>query len=448
MQHYKFPLFPILLLAFLLFHNFCFSQNNKNASKSDTTADDYYGSGGGGMHYEDYIYSSNIKTVQLHDESFEISQPLINLDLPEKLKFSFDELDADMKNYSYTFIHCNSNWQPSDLMPAEYIDGFQDNPITDYKYSFNTLQKYVHYNVVFPNSSSSITKSGNYILKVYQDGNPDNIIITKRFMVFQNKIMIQAKVSPPSDVSVRNYNQEVDFTINCNAYVITNPYSDLNVIITKNNRWDNAKTNLKPLFVKDADLIYDLSQENVFQGGNEFRNVNIKSIRTKSDRIPKITTDSSINHVYLAADEKRSFKKYEFNQDINGDFLVKIQEGNNSEIEADYCYVHFFLPYNEPLTEGNLYIFGAYNGWKCNRENMLHYNGKRLGYEATLYLKQGYYDYEYVFLKDNITAADETIIEGTHYETENNYTIYVYHKQQGTFYEQLIGVKRINSNGY
>jgi hypothetical protein len=431
----------ILFFSFVLFNNLCFSQNK--IQSDTTTTDDYYGNSS--IRYEDYVYSPTIKTVQLHDESFEISQPIINLDLPEKLKLSFDELDADLKNYSYTFIHCNSNWQPSNLMPAEYIDGFQDNPITDYRFSFNTLQKYVHYNAVFPNNNSSITKSGNYILKVYQDGNPDNIILTKRFMVFQSKILIEGKVNPPSDVSVRNYNQEVDFTINYNNYTITNPYSDLNVVITKNNRWDNAKTNLKPLFAKGAELDYNLSQENVFPGGNEFRNVNIKSIRTPSDRIAKITTDSSVNNVFLIADEKRSFKTYQFNADINGDFLIQIQEGNNSEVEADYCYVHFFLSNTGLLTDGNLYIFGAYNGWRCNRDNMLHYNAKRSGYEATLYLKQGYYNYEYAFLNDSSAAADETLIEGTHYETENNYTIYVYHKQQGTYYEQLIGVKRINS---
>lgn len=422
------------LLSFLLYVNVCVSQNK---------TDDYYGTAA--IRYEDHVYSPNIKTVQLYDESFEISQPIINLDSPEKLKLSFDELDADFKNYTYTFIHCNSKWEPSNLMPAEYIDGFQDNPISNYRYSFNTLQKYVHYYTTFPSSSSRFIKSGNYILKVYLDGEPDNIIITKRFMVFRNTITIAAKISRTSDAVYSNYNQSIDLNINYNNYKIANPYSDLKVVITQNNRWDNANSNLKPLFVKDAELVYELSQDNVFPGGNEFRYVNIKSARYLSDRITKIVRDSSVNHVFLVADEKRSFKRYEFEQDINGNFLVKINEGNSSEVEADYCYVHFFLPLDDALTDGNLYILGAYNGWRCDRENMMHYNEKRFGYEATLYLKQGYYNYEYAFLKDGTTEADETIIEGTHYETENTYTIYVYHQQQGTYYDQLIGVKRIRT---
>lgn len=442
MLKFKHSQISLLLICFLLYTNFSISQNEKT-SKSDTLVDDYYGTAA--IHYEDRVYSPNIKTVQLHDESFEMSHPIISLGSSEKLKLSFDELDADFKNYSYTFIHCNSKWEPSNLMPTEYMDGFQDNPISNYRYSYNTQQKYVHYYTIFPSSSSNFTKSGNYILKVYENDNPENIIITRRFMVFQNKVTITSKISRVSDVVYSNYNQEVDFKIDHSTYTITNPYSDLKVVITKNNCWNNAKTNLKPLFVKNTELDYELSPEAVFPGGNEFRNVNIKSIRYKSDRISTIVRDSALNHIFLVADEKRSFKRYEFDQDLDGNFIVKIQEGTNSEVEADYCYVHFFLPLDDALTDGNLYIHGAFNGWRCDRENMLHYNEKRFGYEATLYLKQGYYNYEYVFLKDGTSEPDETIIEGTHFETENLYTIYVYHQQRGTYYDQLIGVKRLSS---
>ncbi len=164
-----------------------------------------------------------------------------------------------------------------------------------------------------------------------------------------------------------------------------------------------------------------------------------------SERLYKVKTDTSGNHVELYSDEKRTFRRFYSQSDINGDFLIKVQEGNNSEVEADYCFIKFFLPYDAVLTDGNLYVFGAFNSWRCNRENLMKYNPARFGYECTILMKQGYYNYEFAFLKDGETAADETLIEGTHYETENDYTIYVYHRQQGTFYDQLIGVKRLNS---
>lgn len=441
----------IMILQLFVSHSNCYAQKKKSGlwnalltpTPTDTTAEDYYGNSE--IRYEDYVYKRNIKTVQLRDESFQLSQAILNLDSQEKLKLSFDDLDADLKNYSYTFIHCNSNWTPSDIMPSEYIDGFQENTINDYRYSFNTLQKYTHYNIVFPDNSMRITKSGNYILKIFLDGKPENIAITMRFMVFQNKVMILSKISPASIISDRNYKQQIDFTIIHKGYTIANPYGDLSVVVTQNSRWDNAKTTLKPLFVKDQELVYQNDEDNVFPGGNEFRYFDMKSIRYHSERIYKVTTDSLGNHVELSTDEKREFRRYYSQPDMNGNFLVKIQEGDNSEVEADYCYVHFFLPHVDVLTDGNLYVFGAFNHWKCSAENLMRYNEKRFGYECTLYLKQGYYNYEYAFLKDGITAADETLIEGSHYETENDYTIYVYHRQTGTFYDQLICVKRLNS---
>ena len=434
----------ICLTLILLFSNFSFAQNKNKAS--DTLTDDYYGIPG--IRYEDFVYSPSIKSVQLRDENFEISQPLINLNGPERLKLSFDELDADYKNYAFTYIHCNSNWEPSNLMPIEYIDGFQENLINEYKYSYNTLQRYVHYNAYFPGSASRFTLSGNYILKVYENGNPDNIIITKRFMVFQNKINIMPKITRVSDAVYNNYNQEIDFTINSTGYEITNPYSDLKVVITQNNRWDNAKTNLKPLFVKNDEMIFELSKDNVFPGGNEFRHMNTKSIRYRSDQYSKIVKDTAnITHIYMVADQKRSFKQYAFESDLDGNFLIKNQDGDNSEVDADYCYVHLFLPFDVLFNDGDFYVFGGFNGWRCDPQNKMKYNGKYLGYEATLFLKQGYYDYEYAFLKDGTHTADETIVEGTHYETENTYTIYVYHKPLNKFYEQLIGVQKITTTG-
>lgn len=442
----------ILFLTFLLFSTIGFGQEKEKSgfwkalntpATADTLKEEYFEDNS--IRYENFIYKASIKTVQLHDESFELSQPILNLGSEEKLKLSFDDLDADLKNYSYTIIHCNSNWEPSGLIAAEYIDGFQENTINDYSYSFNTLQKFTHYNTIFPNNSMQITKSGNYILKVIVDGNAEDIVITRRFMVYQNRIMLNAKVTAASIISDRNYKQEIDFTINHTGYSIMNPFSDLKVVITQNNRWDNAKTDLKPLFVKDAELVYDLDVDNVFSGGNEFRYFDIKSIRYQSERIGNVTSDSSGNQVVLLPDEKRTFRRYSTYSDINGNYLIKVQEGNDSEVEADYCYVHFFLQYDAVLTDGNLYVSGAFNAWRYNQENLMRYNDKRFGYECTLLLKQGYYNYQYAYLKDGETAADETLIEGMHFETENDYTIYVYHRQQGTFYDQLIGVKRLNS---
>lgn len=393
--------------------------------------------------YSNHVYKKNIQTVQLTAPDFELSQALLYLNSGQ-LQLSFDDLNAELQSYSYTFIHCNANWEPSDMMSSEFIDGFADNAMTDYRYSNNTLQKYIHYQALFPNNSTRFTKSGNYILKLYQDNDPDDVVLTRRFMICESRVAITGEVTAASIISDRNYKQEIDFTIDHSGYPINNPYGDLNVVLLQNNHFGSIKSGLKPVYVKDQQLVYDYDDDNVFPGGNEFRNFDIKSLTYKTQYVASVKRHEDGYHVLLFADEKRAFKQYSFQQDINGNFVVKTEERTNSETDAEYCFVHFYLAYNEFISDGQLYVYGAFNGWSCTPENRLQYNAERMGYECILYLKQGYYNYEYILMNDQ-QQIDESFVEGSHAVTENDYTILVYHRFPGTFYDQLIGVKRLNS---
>jgi len=397
--------------------------------------------------YEDFTYNDNIKTILLYKDGFELAPPLIQLGTEEKLKLSFDDLSGELQSYKYTIIHCDANWTPSDLMPAEYIDGFTDDNISTYSSSFNTLQKYYHYELTFPTENLRPTKSGNYILKVYKDEDTDeNLVFTRRFMIFDQTVTVTGNVKRATSIEDMDYKQEVDFTIGYSNYTISNPYSDLKVVVTQNDRWDNAITDLKPKYVKNNLLDYDYDEENTFNGGNEFRHFDTKSVQFISDRIRKISTDSLGYEIYLMPDIKRSFTVYSSMTDINGKKFIKTDEAiKNADIEGEYVYVHFTLPFTENVTEGSIYIFGAITDWHFQKEAIMKYNSKISAYEGTLYLKQGYYNYDYVLLKNNESIGDETFIEGNHYDTENDYTIYVYHKEQGTTYDKLIAVKRLNS---
>ena len=397
--------------------------------------------------YDNSVSKKSIKTIELKNPTFELSQPVLHLNTDEILKLDFDDLTTEIQRYNYTFIHCNAKWESSNLLITEYIDGFAENAISEYQYSANTLQKYIHYSVEFPTNSFHFTKSGNYILNVYPEGKPDEPVFARRFLVVDEKVTATGHVRVASIIEDRNYKQELDFTIEHPDYPIENIYADLKVVLMQNNHWSSAKSELKPLYVKDQQIVYNNDQENVFAGGNEFRNFNIKSIRYHSDRIADVQHDSLGNHVILLPDEKRSFKQYATDTDINGNFVIKAEDAvnKNNDTEADYCTVSFFLPCNEVFTDGNLYIFGAFNGWKCGNDNQLVYDVKRMGYAGNLYLKQGYYNYEYAFLKDDPKEIDETLIEGSHSATENEYTLLVYHRFPGTFYDRLILVKRFNS---
>ncbi len=399
------------------------------------------------LRYEDWIYKSTIKTVLLHESSWDASPAIISLNGSELLELSFDDLDADKKDYTISFVHCNANWEPSDLMQSEFMNGFFEANIINFTFSTNTIQKYTHYSITFPQDNMKFYKSGNYIAYVYQNNNKENLVLTKRFMIYDNQVTVLSSIRQAIGNDEQYQKQQLDFSIINNAYEITNPFVDLKVVITQNNRWDNAVNDIKPTFVEPRQLTYSLDSKSSFNGGNEFRFFDTRSLRTYTERIQEIKRDSSSSyHIYLKTDDLRTFKNYLFYNDINGSFLIKNQDMvGNPDIEADYAWVHFFLPYDNAQSEGNFYVIGKLSDWRLNKTNRMTYNYKRFGYECSLFIKQGYYNYTYVYLKDEKKGGDETLTEGNHWEAENDYTIYVYHRQRGTYYDQLIGMKRLNS---
>ncbi len=395
------------------------------------------------LRYDDYIYDDSIKTVLLHNSHSQMSYPIISMDGNETIKLSFDDLRRENSIYNYTIVHCNANWQPSDLSPMEYIQGFEEDELFDYDYSSNTDLYYTHYNLTFPNENMKPIVSGNYIIMVYNVNNKEHPILTKRFMIYENNVSINMNIKRATDVNESYYRHEVDFKVNHDGYDIKDPFGRLNVVLMQNYRWDNAITGLEPKFIKDTELNYDFNNgENVFDANNEFREFDLKSIRYNTIRVNKIEFNifDKLQHAYLIPDERRSFKQYYSKVDLNGNFLVKRNEGENSEIEADYVKVHFTLPYSPPINDGNLYLFGKFCDWKFKEELKLDYDTTNLQYTKEVLLKQGYYNYLYCFVKDGSkNTGDIALVEGSHFETKNEYSILVYHRELNDNYDRLVG---------
>ena len=386
--------------------------------------------------------NTQIKTLLCHKKGDELSLPILNLNTDNQLLISFDDLDADIKDYYYSIIHCNWDWTESDLMQSEYVTGFTDEPITDYEFSFNTIQKYTHYTFNFPNEQLKPIISGNYVFKIFESGG--ETIAYKRFMILETKLTIDSKVRRASLAEDRKTKHEIDFTIKHPNIVIADPFSDLKVTIKQNNKDNNSITGLTPIYVKNNELVYDYEDDNTFEANNEFRHFDIKSLRFQSDRIKKITYDSTYNHVYLLNDRKRTFDRYSIQPDINGMFLIKSQEGWKTAIEADYAFVHFTLPFDH-TSYGEIYVIGGFSDWQLKNEFKLKYNVKQKQYEGKVYLKQGYYNYHYA-LSDTISKQmDVSFIEGTHYQTRNDYYVYVYYRSVSDRYDRFVGFLKTSS---
>ena len=394
------------------------------------------------INYKNNTLHPTIKTVLCHKKEDELSLPIINLISNEKLLVSFDDLDSDIKDYYFSIIHCNADWTASDLMQSEYISGFTDEPITDYEFSFNTLQKYTHYSFNFPTKEMKVLLSGNYVFKIFEEGG--ETVAYKRFMVLETKLTIEAQVRRATLAEDRTTKHEIDFTIKHPNLVVADPFSDIKVAIKQNNKEDNAITDLTALFVKNDELIYDYEDDNTFWGNNEFRHFDIKSLRYQSERIKDIRFDSTYNQVYLFNDRKRSFDRYSIEPDINGNFLIKSQEGWKTAIEADYAFVHFTLPMDN-ISYGDLYLLGAFSDWELKEDFKLHYNKGRKQYEGSVCLKQGYYNYHYALQDISTNRVDVSFIEGTHYQTRNDYYVYVYYRAVGDRYDRFVGFLKTSS---
>ncbi len=417
-------------------------EKGNRSAKHDTSkveyADDNF------IRFQNFSYKPTIKTVRLHQAGLELSDPLIELGSSTVLEFSFDDLGGDIEDYYYTVILCNHDWQPSELDPMDYIEGFTENSFSDYTFS-NGITDYTHYKLELPNEDMQLTKSGNYLLKVYLYGESESPIITRRFYVLSQKVAIEGRILRPGLLNYYQTHQEVDFTINHENLHISNAIREINVNVMQNGRWDNAVGGLEPKFIKHEQLVYDYNDEITFAAGKEFRYFDLRNLSFLKERVRDVANIAGETHAYLAPDNNRAFIEYIYRKDINGKYVIDAENETEAEVDAEYVQVHFNLPMDGPLTTGNIYIFGGLTDWNLTPEAKLTYNYKQKAYETQLQLKQGYYTYEYVFVEDGQRIFDTSVIEGDFYETENDYTIFIYFRPPGGRYDQFIGIETYNS---
>ena len=389
------------------------------------------------------IWSKDIRTVEIYQDGWRMSYPYLRLESNNKLCLDFDDLNEETSTYYYTFIHCDATWKPSDIPETDYLEGYSENEITDYKSSINTTIPYTHYHVSFPNEDVRFTKTGNYVILVYKEMNREKPVLSVRFMVYSARLTIDGKVVPPSGGD-REKDQELDFIVGYQGYPVQDPRNDLYVVVRQNGRWDNTHFGVKPSREENQKLIYDYASDLTFPGGNEFRSFDIKSIRYQSPHIKKIEYVAPYYNILLKPDALRTFDPYFSKKDLNGKYHIENSLGRDPDTDADYLNVFFTLPANFPFDE-DVYVFGALSGWNFTKVNRMAYNMKKHQYEAVMLLKQGYYNYAYAIKTPDQTRGDLTRIEGSHYETENDYTVLVYDHSSSERYDRLVGVKIINN---
>ena len=388
----------------------------------------------------------NIATVQLYTEGDQQSMPAFSLNNPNKIKLSFDDLEGGYKNYYYTFVLCDYNWNQANLSEFDYIKGFTKNRISFYRYSNTAYTKYTHYEALLPEDNSLPTRSGNYLLKVFLDGDTTKLVFTKQFIVFEQKASIDAMVVQTYASDKFRTHQRIKFKANLKDLKAFSPAQEVKTVILQNNRWDNAQKDIRPTFVTGNILDYVTEDVAVFPGEKEWRWLDVRSFRLNSDRIESQIYNQNERSVQLKTDIDRREQRYMYYADLNGSYEINTYENINPLWQSDYSMLHFSFQKNGGgIYKGDdVFLIGQFTNYEINDKWKLMYNPLSDKYECSAYLKQGYYNYTYVLAEKN-NYQKLTSLDGNYWETENKYTILMYYKSFSDRNDRIIGVAAINS---
>ncbi|MEG9329083.1 DUF5103 domain-containing protein [Salinimicrobium catena] len=381
-----------------------------------------------------------IRTVIFNSGSGYSGTPIIRIG--ERLNLEFDDIIGDEANYYYTIQHYNYDWTPSQLVKSEYLEGLDNVRITEYQNSYNTLQLYSHYSLQIPNEDTRGLKvSGNYMLKIFNEAR--ELIFSRKFMVYEPLTSVVVEIKKSREVKLIHTKQVVNFSVDSPDFIIRNPEESVYAVILQNNNLKTGIYNIKPQYNIGSELIYKYDQLTSFWAGNEYLNFDSKDLRAATVKIQAIEVRDLYHH-FLFTDRIRAFEPYTYNPDINGKFVVRTMQGRDPDIEAGYVWTHFALRTPEPLEGGEVHLYGEFNHFNLDDSTRLTYNFETGRYETARLFKQGYYDYKYVFLRDD-GVLDEGFISGNFISTENEYTVLIYYLPPGARYARIIGVGSANS---
>ena len=419
---------PKVLFQYLIIGLYCFSSFSSIAQVPDS------------------VYKSNIHTIRFHNYGDQLSLPLINLNGGDQVELHFDDLDGGVKYYYYTYQLCDHDWTPVNLSEFDYLKGFTQMRINTYRNSSLSFSRYTHYQVQLPDRNCIPSRSGNYMLKVFLDGDPSKLVFTRRLLVLENKSTIKAQVIQPFAPEYFRTHQKVQFSVNINGINAFSANQDIKVVILQNYRWDNAVSNILPTFIRGSSLEYNTEDNSVFPGGKEWRWLDLRDFRLQSDRVEKGDYKKNSTDIYLKSDYARNVERYIYYRDMNGMYVIANTQNINPFWQSDYGTVHFKFdpPNGKPYADKDIYLFGQLTNYGLTDSLKLVYNPEKGMYETSLLLKEGYYNYTYVAV-DRSNHNRHYEMDGDYFETENTYTILVYYRSFSARADELIGVSIIDT---
>jgi hypothetical protein len=389
--------------------------------------------------------AGNIRSLQVHLTDDRDAPPIIPLDGSRQIEIKFDEMSHDYRHLTCHLTHCNADWMPSDLTPIEYIHGFRQTPVDDYRFSFNTTRPYTHYRISFPNADTQFIVSGNYVALIFDADRPETPLLSACFSVIEaSTIPITAQITTSTDIDFNRAHQQLSFTLDTRRHPLHSPQQQLKVRVSQNNRTDHIPTDLQPSSIAGHRYLYEHNRRLIFEAGNEYRRFEITTTAYHGMGVEALDFHDPYYHITLFRDAPRARRSYIYDEDQNGRYLVRAINADDHDAEADYFFVHFSLAVPEPFL-GKVYIQSeAFNNLLDARSEM-QYNWEKKTYEKTTLLKQGAYNYLYLVTEGQTPAGKTAPVEGNFFETDNEYQILVYYRPTGDRFDRLAGALNIRS---
>ena len=383
----------------------------------------------------------NIKTVSFTQNNVNAVPIFV---LGSSFQLQFDDLFGNEADYYYEIVHCDYNWHPTQIPKAEYLEGFDNQRIQTYSNSFNTLQLYSHYTLSLPNQNTlGLKLSGNYIITILNDAR--EAIFSRKFILYEEAVKIPMQIKRARTTANLPLKHNVEFSINSTELTFQNPLKNVKVMLLQNGKFDTAIKNVVPQYTLGNDLVYKYDTETQFWAGNEFLFFENKDIRASGNNVAIIDANTAVYGSHLFTHNARASFPYSFTQDVNGNFLVNNINGSDNTVQADYAWVYFTLSAPSFRLDKDIYITGMFNNYALSEEYKMEYNEKKGLYEKALLIKQGFTNYEYTIADKKGFIDFENAIDGNFYQTENNYTVLVYYKENTGRYDRVIGRADLNS---
>ena len=396
---------------------------------------------------EDKVFADHILSVRMFPNGGEVESqlnaPVISLTDSKSLVVWFDDVSYDPELYTAKLVHCDADWKKSGLRDTDFSLAFNEFTLSDYAYSVNTRMPYIRYSFTLPR----VSKSGNYLLKVYKNRDETALIFTKRFMVVENLAAVAAQVVPPAQTEDRRTLQQINTSVNYSNLEVIDPQAQIKVVIRQNQRWDNAKVLSKPTFLNQNSklLRYEpFEGESTFRAGNEFRFIDLRFIRATGVNVASVKVEETLITAVTRVDLPRPGGAYAQHLDLNGFYVVQTNDrpGGDPEVESEYVYTTFYL---NDAPGKNIKLMGALSQWGKTPEATMVYDSKKRLYATSLLLKQGWYDYQFATDRGD-GILDLEPLEGSYFQTENEYEILVYYRALGSRYDQLVGYVYLQPN--